>query len=66
MSIKSFHIFFITISVMFSLWFSVWTLTAYSADNENTYYLVLGIGAIAVTALLVLYGVKVYKKLKTL
>ena len=66
MSIKSFHIFFITISVMFSLWFSMWTLMAYSADKENTFYVVLGIAALIAAILLVLYGVKVYRKLKTL
>ena len=66
MSIKTFHLFFITISVMFSLWFSMWTLTAYSADKENTFYVVLGIAAMAAAVLLILYGVKVYRKLKAL
>lgn len=51
---------------MFSLWFSMWTLTAYSADKENTFYVVLGIAALIAAILLVLYGVKVYRKLKTL
>ena len=66
MSIKSFHIFFISISVMLSLWFSVWTFTASGADKENTYYLALGIASLIAAVLLVLYGVKVYRKLKTL
>jgi hypothetical protein len=48
MSLKWFHIVFITFSVLLSLWFGIWAVF-----NEQ---LVLGIVSLGASAALVLYG----------
>lgn len=63
MSLKAFHIFFITLSVLSSFGFAVWSMLKFTSDG--------GIGFVAVAILsvaagigLILYGIRFLKKLK--
>jgi len=63
MSLKAFHILFVTLSTLLAVWFSVWSFSQYS-DGAGTLYLAFGIcGAVLVVALIV-YGVWFLKKMK--
>jgi len=63
MSLKAFHIVFVTLSALLAVWFSVWSFGQYSA-GAGTLYLVFGLcGAILVVALIV-YGFWFLKKMK--
>ena len=58
MSLKWFHIVFISLSVVLSLWFGIWGLV-----NDQ---IVLGIISLAASAGLVVYGNYVLSKLRRL
>ena len=63
MSLKAFHIFFITVSVLFSLWFGVWAIRDFLAtDNAGT--LVLGVISLLASGVLLVYGRWFLQKLK--
>ena len=66
MSLKQFHIFFITLSILLCISFGVWGLRSYAEDGGGGTDLVLGLLAFIAGAVLIVYGVKVFQKLKTL
>lgn len=65
MSLKAFHILFITLSTLLAFGFGIWSLKSYSADND-TKLMVLGIASFIVAVALIVYGVRFLQKLKTL
>ncbi|MCH7858534.1 MAG: hypothetical protein IID14_02415 [Candidatus Marinimicrobia bacterium] len=66
MSLKQFHIFFITLSILLCFSFGVWGLRSYAEYGGGGTDLVLGLLAFIAGAVLIVYGVKVFQKLKTL
>jgi len=58
MSLKTFHVFFISVSVVLCIGFGVWCV-------KQPGYLGLGIGSFVVAAALVAYEIVFLKKLKT-
>jgi hypothetical protein len=65
MSLRAFHIVFVTLCVVLSAWVAAWGLREYGATRSN--------GALALAVLfiltgfaLVVYGVRVYGKLREL
>jgi len=64
LSIKSFHIFFIVISIVVTLGYGFWQLQNPSIDTN--FSTLLGIMGILIGAGLVIYLQKVIKKFKTL
>ena len=66
MSLKAFHIFFISVSALFAIWFGVWGLKSYYNTSQNGMLLVMAILSFVVASVLIVYGVKVFQKLKTL
>lgn len=63
MSLKSFHIFFIVVSVVLAFGFGAWGVYFHLVDS-NLLYFVLGVSSFAVGIGLVVYGVKVARKLQ--
>lgn len=66
MSLKAFHIFFISVSTLFAIWFGVWGLKSYYSKSENGMLMVSAILSFVVASVLIVYGIKVFQKLKTL
>ena len=58
MSLSAFHIFFIAIATLMSLWVGVW-----GVRGDQT---ALGVACLAVAVVLTAYGLKVYRKLQAL
>lgn len=65
MSLKAFHIFFITVSMMLAFGFGVWGFQQY-VEHGTGIYLVLGIVSSVMGIGLVLYGVTFLKKTRGL
>jgi hypothetical protein len=63
MSLKAFHIVFITASTLLAFGFSAWSLVNYS-DGGEWLQLVYGLGSAAAGVGLIVYGRYVLKKLK--
>jgi hypothetical protein len=63
MSLKAFHLVFITASVLLSFGFGAWSLVGFS-DYGRTVDLVFGIGSVGVGVGLIVYGRYVLRKLK--
>jgi ABC-type uncharacterized transport system permease subunit len=63
MSLKAFHILFITLSFVLAAGFAGWEWMAFKNTNSVA-HLVLGIGAALVAIALIIYGRYVLKKLK--
>ncbi len=63
MSLKAFHLVFITASVLLSFGFGAWSLVDFS-DYGRTVDLVFGIGSVGVGVGLIVYGRYVLRKLK--
>lgn len=63
MSLKFFHLFFISVVMLFLIGFGVWATRRYMEQHE-TDMLMTGIGAFAAAAVLTLYGCWFIKKLK--
>lgn len=63
MSLKAFHLVFITASVLLAFGFGAWSLVGYS-DYGRTADLVFGIGSVGVGVGLIAYGRYVLRKLK--
>ena len=61
-SLKTFHLFFIITSIILTVWFAVYELQL----DENGSALFFAIVSLFVSAGLIVYGLKVYKKFKTL
>jgi hypothetical protein len=63
MSLKAFHLVFITASVLLAFGFAAWSLVNYS-DTRRTMDLVFGIGSGLIGFTLIFYGRYFLKKLK--
>ena len=63
LSLKSFHIVFITFAVMVTAFFGVWSLNYYSY-SQNTGYLITAISSFLAAVGLASYGILIAKKLK--
>jgi hypothetical protein len=63
MSLKAFHLVFITASVLLSFGFGAWSLVGYS-DNGRTIDLIYGVGSVGIGVGLIVYGRYVLRKLK--
>ena len=63
MSLKAFHIVFVTVSILLTLGFGVWSLVQFS-EAKRPLDLVFGIGSLLAAVGLVFYGKYVLKKLK--
>jgi hypothetical protein len=65
MSLRIFHIVFVTVSVLLAIFVGVWGVRTYLATREAG-WLALGILFFVSGAVLVVYGTRVYRKLKEL
>ena len=65
MSLKNFHIFFISLSTLLAFGFAIWGINSYSV-SDNTTHLSLGIISLLVGVGLIIYGMKVFQKLKNI
>ena len=63
MSLKAFHIVFITVSTVLAAGFGLWSLQNYFA-GEDGLNLIFGIGSLLAGVALVIYGKYFLKKLK--
>ena len=63
MSLKSFHIVFVTVAVLFSAGFGYWALRAFQSTGDGL-MLTLSLFSFVATAGLLVYGVWVLKKLR--
>mgnify|MGYP001240411078 CR=1 FL=1 len=63
MSLKTFHIFFISLSVALAIGFSAWLLRSYLGTG-NGWMLLACLSSLAAGISLVLYGIRILKKLK--
>ena len=64
MSLKIFHIFFITISILLSIGVGVWMINASTKEGSPGMYIYLGISALIASGGLVQYAVSFVKKMK--
>lgn len=63
MSLKTFHIVFVSIAILLTVGFGIWGIRDYQAtDNRTSLY--MGLGSFLVTVVLAVYGVWFLKKLK--
>jgi hypothetical protein len=63
MSLKAFHVIFVTASILLALGFGGWSLKNY-AEQKTVVDLVFGIASVLAAVVLVAYGRAVLKKLK--
>lgn len=63
MSLKTFHIFFIGVSILLSFGFGLWLLRMYTGDG-NVYTLAMGISSFIAGAGLILYAIRFLRKLR--
>jgi hypothetical protein len=66
MSLKAFHIIFITASTLLAFGFGAWSLAAYFAANGGTLDLILGSASVSAGIALIVYGKYFLKKLKNI
>ncbi len=66
MSLKAFHLVFVTITTMLSLAFGAWALLEYRRTPDRADMLVLGVGSLAMAMGLLVYGRWFLRKLKHL
>jgi hypothetical protein len=64
MSLKSFHLIFITAASALAFGFAIWELKEYFSEGGRTVNLAMGLGGILTTVGLVLYERYFLKKLK--
>ena len=64
MSLKAFHIVFITASTVLAVGFGLWSLGNYFA-GEGGVNLVFGVGSLLAASALIVYGAYFLKKLKS-
>jgi hypothetical protein len=63
MSLKTFHIIFVSVAILLTVGFGIWGVRDYQAtDNRTSLY--MGLGSFLVTLVLAVYGVWFLKKLK--
>lgn len=65
MSLKTFHIFFIAISIILAIGIGLWQMMEY-LDSGRTGQLIAALASFAVAAGLIVYGVRFLRKLKHL
>jgi hypothetical protein len=65
MSLRAFHLLFITLSVILTAFFAAWAFGQYSAARDTT-YVVVAVGSLAAGFGLVLYGTKFQRKTRNL
>jgi hypothetical protein len=63
-SLKAFHIFFITVSSAMAFGCGAWSLKSYSTPDGRTRDLLFGIGSLLASVALIVYGRYFLKKLK--
>ena len=63
MSLKTFHLFFIAVSVLLSFGFAIWGVREYGATGASVNLTWVALGVLAGIGLSV-YGVRVFKKLR--
>jgi len=64
MSLKAFHILFVTVSSLLALGFGVWSLNNYFGGSHAVADLAMGAGSLLAGVALVVYGKYFLKKLK--
>jgi len=64
MSLKAFHIFFISLASLMSLGCGIWALKAYFAPEPRAWQLWFGIGAVLISFSLMVYGRSFLRKMK--
>jgi hypothetical protein len=62
-SLKAFHIFFISLSVLLAIGFSVWLFRSYSGSGD-VWTLLAAVASLAAGLALILYGIRILKKLR--
>jgi hypothetical protein len=65
MSLKSFHIFFIVVSILTTLGFGLWTVVR-SSQGDASANIWLGVISLIAGVFLIWYGFRFFKKLKQL
>jgi len=65
LSLRSFHLFFISASVLLAAWVGVWGVQSYLATQSGG-DLALGLLFVALGLVLLVYGLRVRKKLRAL
>ena len=63
MSLKAFHVVFVTLSIALSVGFSIWALREY-LDNRGAVFLGVVIGSIGFAVVLTYYGAWFLRKLR--
>jgi len=66
MSLKVFHLFFISIAALFSIWFGMWSVRAFVNEESGEVYLILGILSFAAAIALIIYDIHVLRKFRAL
>ena len=64
MSLKAFHIFFVTISSVLAFGFGGWSLNNYFGGGRAGLDMAMGVGSLVVGVALIVYGKYFLKKLK--
>jgi steroid 5-alpha reductase family enzyme len=65
MSLRSFHLFFIAASVVLAAWVGVWGIQSWQANRSGS-DLAVGLLFFALGAVLLVYGLRVRKKLRAI
>lgn len=65
MSLKAFHVFFIAASIVLALGVGVWGVYVHMQETDLS-FLLFGVGSFVVGAVLIVYGVKVVRRLRRL
>ena len=65
MSLKNFHIIFITLSTLLSFGYGVWSVF-YGKETGSKLYCFMGLSSFLVGVVLIIYGKKFFKKLSLL
>ncbi len=63
MSLKTFHVFFISASILLCFGFGVWGMGMFAAEG-NTVQLVMGLLSVLSGVFLIWYGIRFLKKLR--
>ena len=66
MSLKAFHIFFISLASLMTLGCGVWALRSYFSPEPRAWQLWFGIGSVLISVALMVYGRSFVKKTKNL
>ena len=64
MSLKAFHIFFVTVSSLLAFGFGGWSVKNYFGGSHAALDLAMGLGSIVIGIALIVYGRYFLKKLK--